>query len=241
MLSRSLPSSPRPRPLPYFGRKIRDRASKTKISSRQRLRGTRRSSSSPGPGRLKNFVGLGGAFPEVPHRLVVALVGLGRLGGELDLPVRARRFPPCGARCSGGRRSIVRRWSAEWSKLAGLRPSVRGWVGRFQPTRYCHQRRVGESAWYRRLVHRDGLDRGHRPERAVGERPGGARQERAVAGLVRVAVHGVRGDRVDVPQPPDWGAGVYLAPPGTALTAATIAPGRANWHPPPYMDDMDAA
>ena len=32
-----------------------------------------------------------------------------------------------------------------WSNEASLRPSVPGWVGRFQPTRYCHSLGSGNS------------------------------------------------------------------------------------------------
>ena len=125
-----------------------------------------------------------------------------RPGWSSRSAIRGRGSRPCGARCTCGPRSTCWRGCTAGRSEARDRPSVRGRVGRFHPTRGCHQRGSGNSPPGGGVVDRDGLDRAHRPERAVREHAGRAGQERAVAaGRCRVAVHGVRGDLVHAAPP----------------------------------------
>ena len=94
---------------------------------------------------------------------------------------------------------------------------------------------VGKPARYCGLVHRDGLDRAHRPERAVGERLGGARQERAVAGLaLRVPPHRVRGDLVDDAPPAGLGGRRVPRAPRVPLSSRRV-PRRCGSSLPPVV------
>jgi hypothetical protein len=158
-------------------------------------------------GALEELRGLRGAFPEVPVGLVVAAVGLRGLRGHLDGPFQAGDFLLAELDGAAGH-AVPGGDGLELGEAGHLEAFAARLGGEVPPDGCLPPAGVGELPAGRRLVDRDRLDRGHGPERAVGEDPGGARQERAVADWPGLPYMALLATWFMPPQLPDCGAGV---------------------------------